>query len=185
MKRVVTVLALAAAVLTPAASLAQSDLGLKKLGVSVGFVNPENLDGTATFGVFADHGTIAPRFGLESHIGYWSCSERVYTTETSVSDVAFGARTKYYIESETKMQPFVGGGLGLHFVHAEVVIPAQFGFPEMRTEDSSTKLGLDLGGGITTPLGARTDLNAELWYGIIPDVSQFSMRVGLAYRLNQ
>jgi hypothetical protein len=183
MKRNVLLLTLAIGLLASSAALAQSNLGLEGVGVAVGYVSPEDFDGTLGFGVFANHGFLAPRWGLESRLDYWSQSEGAYGVEATVSDVTLGARSKYYFESKSTVRPFAGVGLGLHFLHAEVVTPPQFGFPETRVEDSSTKLGLDVGGGIAAPLGPRTDFLGEAWYGIVSDVSQFSLRAGLSYAL--
>jgi hypothetical protein len=63
---------------------------------------------------------------------------------------------------------------------ATVSVP---GFPTMTDEVSDTKLGLDLGGGIATPLGPKNDFHAEMWFGIVSDVSQFALRVGISHRL--
>jgi len=184
MKRVLW-LTLAACTLANGSAMAQSDLGLKNVGVAVGFVSPEDLDGTFSLGVFADHGLITPRVGLESRLDYWSASQRSFNgAEASVSDVTLGARAKYYFPVDhPTLRPFAGGGLALHLVHAEVTIPAQFGNPEMTAEDSSTKLGLDLGGGIAMPMNPRWDFLGELWYSIVSDVGQFSLRAGLSYKL--
>ena len=161
----------------------QTSLGLYKVGAAIGFVSPEDLDGTFSIGVFADHGMLAPNIGLESRLDYWSQSEESFGAEASFSDLAIGARAKYYFPVENStIRPFAGVGLGLHFLHAEVTVPIPFG-GEMSAEDSSTELGLDLGGGITAPVGPRTDLLAELWYGAVSDVSQLSLRVGMAYAL--
>src|SRR5262245_36452887 len=185
MNRFVLFLTLALGVLAAPAAMAQSDLGLKSIGGAVGFVSPEDIDGTFLLGIYADHGTMMPRLGLESHIDYWGKSEEAFGAKSSVDDIAVGARAKYYFEvSSPTIRPFAGGGLGLHFLHAEATIPAQFGFPETKVEDSSTKLGLDLGGGIVTSVGPRTDLLAESWFAIVSDISQFSLRVGLSYKLN-
>jgi opacity protein-like surface antigen len=184
MKRTVTLLTLALGILAAPAAMAQSDLGFKSIGGAVGFVSPEDIDGTYMLGIFVDHGTIAPRVGLESHLDYWSKSEEAFGAKSSVSDIPVGARAKYYFPvSNPSIRPFAGGGLAIHFLHAEATIPAQFGFPEMKVEDSSTKLGLDLGGGIATTVGPRTDLLAESWFAIVSDVSQFSLKVGLSYKL--
>jgi hypothetical protein len=184
MKRITLVIAIASSVLAAPSAMAESDLGLKDLGVAVGYVGPEDIDGTFSVGVFADHGTITPRIGLESRIDYWSQSESSFGAEASVRDIVLGTRGKYYFEvANPKIMPFLGAGLALHFVNAEVTIPAQFGFPEMTVEDSSTKLGLDLGGGLATPIGQSADLLGEMWYGIVSDVSQFSLRFGVAYHL--
>jgi opacity protein-like surface antigen len=182
---VVSFVALALCAATSGSASAQSDLGFKSVGAAVGYVSPEDLDGTFSIGVFADHGTITPQIGLESHLDFWSWSEEAYGVEAAVSDISLGARGKYYFEvAHSSIRPFAGAGLGLHFVHAEVTVPPQGGFPEMSAEDSSTKLGLDLGGGMATTIGPKTDLLAEIWYGIVSDVGQFSLRVGMSYKLD-
>jgi hypothetical protein len=158
-----------------------SAMGLRALGAAVGFVSPEDGDGTFSVGAFADWGMITPEIGLESRLDYWSQSEEAFGVEASVSDITLGARGKYYFEvANSNLRPFAGAGLGLHILHAEVVVP---GFPEMSAEDSSTKLGLDLGGGLAIPVNPRSDLLTELWYGIVSDANQFSLRVGMSYRL--
>src|SRR5262249_43753739 len=144
---------------------AGSNMGLKAIGAAVGFVSPENTDGVFSLGGFADWGMITPQIGLESRLDYWSHSETGFGgVKASVRDVILGARGKYYFEmANSTLRPFAGAGLGLHFLHEEAVIPAQNGFPEMRTEDSSTKLGLDLGGGLVIPINPRADLLTEVW----------------------
>jgi opacity protein-like surface antigen len=162
----------------------QSDLGLKRIGGAIGFVSPENLDGVFSIGAFADWGTITPNIGLESRLDYWSWSESAFGVESSVHDVTLGARGKYYFDvANPRIRPFAGAGLALHFIGAKVDIPAQGSFPAMTAEDSQTKLGLDLGGGIVAPMGPRTDFLGELWYGVVSDVSQFSLRAGLSWKL--
>jgi len=66
-----------------------------------------------------------------------------------------------------------------------VDIPAQGGFPAMTEEDSTNKLGLDLGGGLQTPINERMDFHAEAWYGIVSDVNQFALRVGVSQKIGQ
>jgi hypothetical protein len=62
-------------------------------------------------------------------------------------------------------------------------MPPVPGFPATTVEDSSTKLGLDLGGGVATAINPQLDFLGELWYGIVSDVSQLSLRVGVSYKL--
>ena len=64
-----------------------------------------------------------------------------------------------------------------------MAVPPQFGFPAVTAEGTSTKLGLDLGGGIATGLGPRTDLLAETWFGVVDAANSFSLRAGLSYKL--
>src|SRR5262245_29237760 len=88
MKRnvLVALAAIAFCTVTVQNASAQSDFGFKKLGVAVGFVDPEGLDGTVSFGALADLGTVAPKIGLEAHGDYWSQSEESFGAEASVSD---------------------------------------------------------------------------------------------------
>jgi opacity protein-like surface antigen len=190
MKRIILTLCAALCMVASQNAMAQSDLGLKRVGGTIGIVDPENMDTVLGFGLLADWGTITPDIRLESRLDYWSKSESLYGGgEASMRDIALGARGKYFFPvSHSSVRPFAGAGLGLHFLHAEVSFPAQdLGggtiIPAMTVGDSSTKLGLDLGGGIETSLSPRTDLLADLWYGIVSDVSQLSMRIGLSYKL--
>ena len=184
MKLRLLLLALALCGLVARDAAAQSHLRLDRIGGAIGYVSPEHIGGTLGLGVFADLGTIAPRIGLETRLDYWSSSDQLYGTKTSVHDVTLGARGKYFFPAPgSKFRPFAGAGLGFHVLHAEITIPVTPGVPEMTIGDSQTKLGLDLGGGATTSVGPRTDLLGEIWYGIVSDVSQFSLRVGLSYKL--
>jgi opacity protein-like surface antigen len=184
MKRNILLLTLVSCVALASTAMAQADLGLKNAGVALGFVNVEDIDGTFSVGVFANHGTIAPRVGLESRIDFWSKSEDEFGVEVSVRDIAIGARAKYYFDvASTKVQPFAGAGLGIHFLAMEVSMPPIGGSPGFEDSESETRLGLDLGGGLSTPIGPRTDFLAEAWYGIVSDVNQFSLRAGLAWKL--
>jgi opacity protein-like surface antigen len=121
---------------------------------------------------------------MEAHIDHWSESQEAFGAKTSVSDMNLGARGKYFFPvANAKVQPFVGAGLGLHFVSAKVSIPAFGSQPEMSVKDSATKLGLDLGGGMATALSPRMDLWTELWYGAASDVNQVSLRAGMAWKI--
>jgi outer membrane protein W len=164
-------------------ALAESDLGLKDIGAAVGFVSPDNIDGTFSIGVFADHGNVTRHIGLESRLDYWGQSESAFGAEASIRDIAIGTRGKYYFEtSKANLKPFAGAGLGIHFLHSEatVAMPGS----EMTVEDSATKLGLDLGGGLAAAVSPRANLLGELWYSVVSDVSQFSLRCGMSYSLH-
>lgn len=185
MKRI-SLLTLAMIALAAPIAMAASDLGFKRVGAAIGFVDPENLGTTFSLGAFCDHGTIAPNISLESRLDYWGQSDSYFGTETSLRDIALGGRVKYnFVVSNPKVRPYVGAGLGLHFLKAKVTIPPQFGFPASTAEASDTKLGLDLGGGVSTPVGTRTDLLGETWFGVVDGANQFSLRAGLSYKLGQ
>lgn len=184
MKRTTLLLTLALALVAAPAAFAESDLGLKRIGAAVGFVDPEALGTTFSIGIFADHGTVTPAISIESRLDYWGQSDQFLGTETSIRDIALGVRGKYnFVISNPKIRPFVGAGLGMHFIKVEVAIPPQFGFPGSTVEASSTELGLDLGGGISTPLSPKTDLLGETWFGIVDGANSFSLRAGLSFKL--
>lgn len=189
MKRSGLFLALAVCMLAWQSAWAQTDLGLKAMGGTVGMVSPENVDATFGLGIFLDHGTIVPPIGLESRLDYWSKSESAGSFgSTTVRDVVLGVRGRYMFSNlNPKITPFAGAGLAMHSLNVKVEIPAQdfggFVVPGMEVEDATTKLGLDLGGGISAPINLKTSILAEMWFGVVNDFSQLSVKVGFSYRL--
>jgi len=184
MKRKILILLLAAASLSAQKASADSGIGFRAIGGALSYVSPDNLDGTIGFGVFADLGRISPSVGLEPRLDFWSQSQEAFGTKASMRDITLGARAKYYFNtSSTKVHPFAGGGLGFHFLRAEATV-TEPGFAPMSVSQSDTKLGIDMGGGIATGLSAKVDLNAELWYGIVSDINQLSIRMGISRKLD-
>ena len=156
-----------------------SDFGFKGVGGRIGLVNVEELDSTFGFEGIVDLGTVAPNWGMEANVGFWSWSEEQFGAKTSIRDIILGARTKYMFTTQNpQLTPFVGGGMGLHFLRAEVDIPAQGGFPAQSASASDTELGIEFGGGLAMHVSPQIDLVGEAWYGIINDVNQFSLKVG-------
>jgi len=181
MKRTFALGTIAVCMLFSQPAVAQSNLGFQRGGVSISMVSPEDVDATLGLGVFADMGTLAPRWGLETRLDWWSHSETFFNTDVGVTDITLGARTKYHFPTNSTVQPFVGAGLGLHFLSMEVgVVDPITGFA-MTADASETRLGVDLGGGISTPLNASTNLLAEGWFGLVSDFNQFSLRLGLSH----
>lgn len=167
---------------------AGSNLGLRSAGVDVGYVDPENISGTLGFGAFANMGNISPDIRLAPHLGYWSKSEEAFGAKASISDISFSTRGLYMFHTTSKLRPYAGAGLGFHLLHAKVEVPAQdLGggnvIPAMEASDNSTKLGLDMGGGFTTPLSERTDFCLDLWYTAMSDVGHLSLKAGVSFDL--
>lgn len=167
---------------------AASDVGFKGAGVKLALVDPDNVDMAVGFGGFVDLGRVTNEIQLEPFVDYWSQTESQFGAELSVRDLAFGMRGKYnFPVSSMKVQPYAGAGLGIHMLKAQVSIEDQdlgggLILPGYTVEDSFTRLGLDLGGGMATHLSPTTDLLAEMWYGIVSDVNQFSVRVGVEFK---
>jgi opacity protein-like surface antigen len=159
--------------------------GLNRLGVEAGLVDPEGASSTLGFGVLADLGHVARDIRLSSHLDYWNKSENDFGAEASIRDISFSTRARYMFHvSSPKWQPYAGAGLGMHFFHSKVVVPG-FGFvPDMTVEDSATKVGLDMGGGVLTPVSPSADVFADLWY-TVADIDQIAMKAGVTFRLNR
>ena len=168
-------------IFTVSAVPAQMQLGLRGAGFTVGFVSPEDTDSVIGVGFFVDMGTVANNISLEPYLDFWSRSEDVIGGgEVSVRDMTLGARAKYvFTPSGSELRPFAGAGLGLHFAHAEITTP-DFGFGTVSFDDSDTKLGLDIGGGIAAPFD-RFELRGELWYSAVSDFSQLALRLGVMW----
>lgn len=179
MKRVL--LTLLILLFTVGGASAGSQVGLRGAGFSVAFVDPDGADTSIGIGVFADLGHLTNNIVLEPYFGYWSNSEDFFDgSEISIRDAILGARGKYeFAVSGSSLRPFAGAGLGLHFARAEVSIP-DFGFGPQYYEDSDTKLGFDLGGGVSAPLNSF-ELRGEIWYSAVDDLSQVALRFGIMW----
>jgi outer membrane protein W len=163
-----------------AQSSSNEGLGFRSLGANIGFVDADNVPGTMGMGVFANLGNITSDIRLVPVANYWSKSEEFAGDKVSVRDISFGARGQYMFRvNSPKFQPYMGAGLGMHFVRAEVSSVSQ----PMSVSASDTKLGVDMGGGFSTPLGHKTDLNFDLWYTAASDVAHISMKAGISFDL--
>lgn len=188
MKRVTAILVFSLiAVLVAAPAWSQARLGFRGAGLELDVVDPENIDTVVGFGAFADLGSIAQNVRLEPYMKYWSKSEEAFGVRASANDLNFGARSKYMFRvSNPRLLPFAGGGLGMHFISSEVTIAEQdlgggLILPETTYEESTTKIGLDLGGGLLYNLNGRASLMSEVWYSMVNDVNQLSLELGLVW----
>lgn len=181
MNRRIALLMIAVCTIVAQPARAQSDLGFKRAGVALAMVSPENIDASFGLGVFADHGTVAPRWGLESRLDWWSHSESIFGTDASISDITLGERVKYQFPvTSPTVQPFAGFGLGMHFLSADVVVADPFSGTTMKASTSETRVGFDFGGGITTALNPSINFVGEAWYSVVSDFNQFSLRAGVS-----
>jgi hypothetical protein len=168
------------------AALAETDLGFKGIGGAIGICDPEDLGAAFDLSVIANFGTFAPNVVFDATFDFWSKSEDFLTYEYSVKDFAFAGRTTYHfdIQSNPKIKPYAGGGLGIHFVKTSA---PSFSIPGIGAlgggDETKVKIGLDLGGGSTFKVGENIDVVAELWYRIVSDVNQFVIKGGIIYWL--
>jgi len=189
MKRLSAIIVAVAMCAIATSAAAQADMGFKGAGLEIGIVSPQDIDATFGVGVFADWGTMMPQLALESYFDFWAKTQSMSPYgEAYARDTVLGARAKYLFPMQnTPIQPFVGGGLGMHFLYAEVTVPDQtiggIFFPGASYDDSNVKLGLDLGGGIMGDISPNAYLMGEMWYTVVSDVNQLSVKFGLGYRI--
>lgn len=126
---VLLVLAIAAA---PGSARA---FGFSGVGGKLGYSSPEDLDGTAELGLHAELERPGTHVHLLPNLMYWNVDR--------VRDVSPNVDLYYHFRPEGRMSPYVGGGLGLNFVH------------NARSDRGQTDLGMNLVGGLRFPGSAH------------------------------
>jgi hypothetical protein len=177
MKKVLFVIALLCMV-----SLASAQVGLKGVGAHLGYVDPEDIDGTIGFGAQADLGTLMPQLALFAYVDYWGKSYDVYYGSVDFSDIDIAAIVKYYFPGKD-FKPYAGGGLGLNIASASY--NSDLGdFDDSGADNSSTDISIHLLGGVQKNLSPNLDGFAEIKYSMA-DADYLSFVVGVTYKLNK
>jgi opacity protein-like surface antigen len=150
-------------------------LGVRGVGASVGFVDPEGGSSTVSLGLHMDAGTFAPNLHLKPYFQYWSVSASSGGYDISNSDMAFAFDVNYDFPLQgARVTPYIGSGLGLHFLKSDASVPGG-------GSNSDTKVGIDLQGGIRTPVMPNFALFAETRYTFIQDDGEFNILGGFTY----
>lgn len=128
---------------------------------------------------------IVEGFDLLPYVEYWRNSTRIETRDiTSTStrkDATLGADARYSFQRKG-WRPYVGAGLGVHFLSTEVEVDAPaLGWD--RASESVIKGGLSALAGITFPLTRHVNNFMELKYHHLPGYSQFKINTGIAWNL--
>jgi len=126
---------------------------------------------------------IVEGFDLLPYVEYWRNSAQLQIQGNDISsvrkDATLGADARYTFQREG-WRPYVGAGLGVHFLSTEVDAPA---LALDHASDSVIKGGLSALAGITFPLTRRLDNFMELKYHHLPGYSQVKINMGIAWRL--
>lgn len=125
-------LLLAGLCLAPAAGLAYDMTGA---GGKMGFISPEDLDGTVMIGGHLEFEKPDSRLHLVPNLMFWSVDH--------TSDVNPNFDVYYHFNTQGRTTPYVGGGLGLNVTNSD--------FPDR----SSTSLGANVIGGLRFPGGSN------------------------------
>lgn len=116
-------------------------LRLEGFGIVAGPVSPSTIVSTQSYGVQADYGEIAPHLRVGFSGSFWSSrftdntvnrfihqieqslsnpEDSIKFDRVSVSTISVEADLRYIpTNTHAAVQPYVGGGLGLHIVNAE------------------------------------------------------------------
>jgi hypothetical protein len=172
---------------------ANSDIGLKGIGVKVGFLVPEDpWDNTFTIGAVADLGTFIPQLHWDASLQYWNAGYNVGVYgakyDWSQSDIALKSTVRYFFPVKSNIEPYAGGGIGIHFYSWKWDYPGySYGgdlYPGASFSDSDTKFGLHFVGGAQFSLAPNWKLQAEAEYAIA-DIDQFMLGANIIYILGK
>jgi len=145
---------------TYAAQASAQPARLSAVGVRLGYVAAENLDGAASIGAQLDFARGGSRWHLAPGLQFWSSD--------GASDVNPNVDAWYHFNPADMVTPYLGAGLGLHAYHFD-------------RRGSETDLGANLFGGLRFP-GTRADYFLETRY-TIADRPQFGLQGGVSFRL--
>lgn len=172
------------AIVTWASVAFASDIGFKGANLRLGYVMPEDpIESTIGFGGGLNMGNITDDIGLEIVLFYWSKSYDVGIVEWKYSDFAIKVHGKYFFPQET-FTPYVGGGLGFHMYSFEWEQPASAYWPAFTFDDSETKIGIHLLGGIEYPFNEKMSGIAEIEYDLA-DLDQFIISAGVEMKFGK
>jgi len=164
MKRRVSevVLLVAVVMLMTTGAHAESDLGVKGLGLSVGALDAEGLTATATLAGLMHLGTIArPDIPWWIFAQYWSKG-----TNQEYRDWILGTRVAYRFHTKNEaIRPYAGAGVAFHF----------FRWNSGTEVLHSNVLGFQLGGGVGFMFSDDFELAGEAWFDFNQEFNQFSL----------
>lgn len=146
----------------------EASLGFKGIGGRIGLVKPEGASSTVDLGIHVDAGEFVHNVHLTPMAEYW----KVGVAGLDFKDFAISTDvTVDFPLQDSRMTPYVGGGLGVHWFSSDAVdLP------------NDTKLGIDAVGGIRTDAMPNLALFGELRYNFVSDVNQLKILGGLTYR---
>lgn len=151
-------------------------LGFRGIGARIGFVDPEDASSTVVWGAHVDAGTFVRNVHFVPYFEYWSAGAEVGGFEADVSDLTIAADVNVdFPLQDARITPYLGGGLGVHFLSAESNVPGEEG-------GDDTKFGLNLQGGMRNQIMPNLNLFGELRYSFVSDAGQLKLVGGFTYQ---
>jgi len=152
-------------VLLSDAAVQAQGVRLSGIGGRLGFVKPENIDGTFGIGFHADLGQIIPNLTLYPSIEYWEENADIGPFDVDVSQLALNGDLRYYfpLAGDSKVDVFAGGGLAILF-----------------NDPGDNDVGVNAIAGIDVPLSKSWVAGGELRF-VINDDTVFKIMAGITY----
>jgi Outer membrane protein beta-barrel domain len=142
-----------------ATSSPASAFGLTGFGGKLGYLTPEDLDGTMVVGAHLEFEQHDSRLHFIPSLMYWKAN--------NLSDASANADFYYHFVREGLIAPYLGAGLGVNF------------FNNDGSNQSDTKLGANLFGGVRLPAPGHHYFFEGRYTA--SDVSQFSVLGGITF----
>lgn len=158
-----------------------------KVGARAGLVDVDSLGSTIGFGGYAEIG-LSKEFSIRPSVDYWQVTKGsgvgFASVEVKVSDLAFGGAAKYTADIPGwAARPYALGGLAMHRVSLEATASSSYASSEYSYEASETKLGFDIGAGVSFPLASGMELSGEILMRNVDEADLLSLTAGFAYKL--
>lgn len=167
---------------------AEANFGLFGLGVRAGLVVPNDpIKNTIGLGAQARIGNLTKDVGLNLFMDFWTRgynqSEIGLPAKQRWTQVAIGGMAKYYIPTQSGLNPFGGAGLSINFSHNSYTLN-YVPNPILATSGSTdhTDVGLHLAAGIEPSLNPDWDGLIEAKYSI-DGAKYFSLMIGATYKI--
>lgn len=132
---------------------------LSGVGGSLGYANPENLDGTTSMGVHAVLEQPGTKLHMDPNVRYWNVN--------GVSDLAPNMDLTYHFKPESQWTPYVGGGVGMNIVH------------ERAFDRTNNDLGVNAIAGVRFPAAANRYFLEGRYTA--SDINQVSLQTGITF----
>jgi len=147
-------------------------MGFQGMGARIGFVDPENASSTVALGLHVDLGEFVRNVHVMPLVEYW----KVGVSGIDVSDLTLASDVNLDFPVQGgRVVPYAGGGVGFHFVKFDNPF-APPGF-----DNSKTKLGLNIQGGIKNQVMPNLGIFGEVKYVFVSDVNQLKIMGGFTY----
>ena len=180
------------AALTMLAGLLSSQMALAetatKVGARAGMVDVDNLGSTIGFGGYAEV-ALTKEIAVRPSLDYWQVTKGSNVgfaeVEVKVSDLAIGGAVKYTADvAGWSAKPYALGGLAMHRLSVTATASSDFApGAEYSAEAIDTKIGFDLGAGLSYPLPSGLELSGEVLMRNVDQADLVSLTAGVAYKL--